>query len=174
MVIGIGWIHTWELLQNVSTYNSDSVVHLRCQSYIQVLSQDTNAWAHNSCLHCVHVVWKHFVTCSSSNSYSLSGTFPFNEDEDIADQIQNAAFMYPPDPWDFISREGWCSCFVIIIITVCVCVCVFSSLSTSFLPLLHPAIELVSKLLQVSRRSRVKTNQAINHAWLRVSCVVVH
>ncbi len=30
---------------------------------------------------------------------SLSGTFPFNEDEDIHDQIQNAAFMYPPNPW---------------------------------------------------------------------------
>jgi len=30
---------------------------------------------------------------------SLSGTFPFNEDEDINEQIQNAAFMYPPHPW---------------------------------------------------------------------------
>ncbi|KAM8920979.1 serine/threonine-protein kinase D1 isoform 1-T1 [Pelodytes ibericus] len=35
---------------------------------------------------------------------SLSGTFPFNEDEDIHDQIQNAAFMYPPNPW----RETSC------------------------------------------------------------------
>ncbi|KAL8219817.1 UNVERIFIED_CONTAM: Serine/threonine-protein kinase D2 [Gekko kuhli] len=34
---------------------------------------------------------------------SLSGTFPFNEDEDINDQIQNAAFMYPPNPWRQIS-----------------------------------------------------------------------
>ncbi|KAH0631576.1 hypothetical protein JD844_005970 [Phrynosoma platyrhinos] len=34
---------------------------------------------------------------------SLSGTFPFNEDEDISDQIQNAAFMYPPNPWRQIS-----------------------------------------------------------------------
>lgn len=38
--------------------------------------------------------------------HSLSGTFPFNEDEEIADQIQNAAFMYPPDPWATISKEG--------------------------------------------------------------------
>uniref|UniRef100_A0A0R3RH80 Protein kinase domain-containing protein n=1 Tax=Elaeophora elaphi TaxID=1147741 RepID=A0A0R3RH80_9BILA len=30
---------------------------------------------------------------------SLSGTFPFNEDEDINDQIQNADFMYPINPW---------------------------------------------------------------------------
>lgn len=37
---------------------------------------------------------------------SLSGTFPFNEDEDINDQIQNAAFMYPPTPWKEISSEG--------------------------------------------------------------------
>lgn len=37
---------------------------------------------------------------------SLSGTFPFNEDEDITDQIQNAAFMYPPNPWNLVSREA--------------------------------------------------------------------
>ncbi|CAD5121901.1 DgyrCDS10361 [Dimorphilus gyrociliatus] len=37
---------------------------------------------------------------------SLSGTFPFNEDEEISDQIQNAAFMYPPSPWNEISRDG--------------------------------------------------------------------
>jgi protein kinase D len=34
---------------------------------------------------------------------SLSGTFPFNEEEDIHDQIKNAAFMYPPNPWKEIS-----------------------------------------------------------------------
>ena len=38
--------------------------------------------------------------------FSLSGTFPFNEEEDIQDQIHNAAFMYPPDPWQEISPEG--------------------------------------------------------------------
>ncbi|XP_077587344.1 serine/threonine-protein kinase D1 isoform X3 [Stigmatopora nigra] len=37
---------------------------------------------------------------------SLSGTFPFNEDEDINDQIQNAAFMYPPHPWKKVSPEA--------------------------------------------------------------------
>ncbi|KFM62363.1 Serine/threonine-protein kinase D1, partial [Stegodyphus mimosarum] len=37
---------------------------------------------------------------------SLSGTFPFNEDEDINDQIQNAAFMYPPCPWKDISSDA--------------------------------------------------------------------
>uniref|UniRef100_A0A8R1DGC4 Protein kinase domain-containing protein n=2 Tax=Caenorhabditis japonica TaxID=281687 RepID=A0A8R1DGC4_CAEJA len=37
---------------------------------------------------------------------SLSGTFPFNEDEDINDQIQNAEFMYPPTPWREISENA--------------------------------------------------------------------
>ncbi len=37
---------------------------------------------------------------------SLSGTFPFNEDEDINEQIQNASFMYPPHPWKEISTEA--------------------------------------------------------------------
>ncbi|VDP32079.1 unnamed protein product [Schistosoma curassoni] len=36
---------------------------------------------------------------------SLSGTFPFNEEEDIAEQIENAEFMYPSDPWDNISED---------------------------------------------------------------------
>uniref|UniRef100_A0A8C2ZQH2 Serine/threonine-protein kinase n=1 Tax=Cyclopterus lumpus TaxID=8103 RepID=A0A8C2ZQH2_CYCLU len=37
---------------------------------------------------------------------SLSGTFPFNEDEEINDQIHNAAFMYPPNPWKQISNDA--------------------------------------------------------------------
>ncbi|XP_059097445.1 serine/threonine-protein kinase D1-like isoform X3 [Tigriopus californicus] len=37
---------------------------------------------------------------------SLSGTFPFNEDEDIGEQIKNAAFMYPPHPWKEISSQA--------------------------------------------------------------------
>ncbi|XP_052276453.1 serine/threonine-protein kinase D1-like isoform X2 [Dreissena polymorpha] len=37
---------------------------------------------------------------------SLSGTFPFNEDEEINDQIQNATFMYPPTPWKEVSQEA--------------------------------------------------------------------
>ena len=37
---------------------------------------------------------------------SLSGTFPFNEDEDINEQIQNASFMYPPHPWKEISKDA--------------------------------------------------------------------
>ncbi|XP_011500982.1 PREDICTED: serine/threonine-protein kinase D1 [Ceratosolen solmsi marchali] len=37
---------------------------------------------------------------------SLSGTFPFNEDEDINEQIKNAAFMYPPNPWKEISTNA--------------------------------------------------------------------
>ncbi|XP_074861196.1 serine/threonine-protein kinase D1-like [Carettochelys insculpta] len=37
---------------------------------------------------------------------SLSGTFPFNEEEEVNDQIQNAAFMYPRQPWASISLEA--------------------------------------------------------------------
>ncbi|XP_023248530.1 serine/threonine-protein kinase D1 isoform X2 [Copidosoma floridanum] len=37
---------------------------------------------------------------------SLSGTFPFNEEEDINEQIQNAAFMYPANPWKEISDDA--------------------------------------------------------------------
>ncbi|CAI4233034.1 unnamed protein product [Auanema sp. JU1783] len=34
---------------------------------------------------------------------TLSGTFPFNEGDEIASQIQNADFMFPTDPWNDIS-----------------------------------------------------------------------
>ncbi|KAI1903873.1 hypothetical protein AGOR_G00031700 [Albula goreensis] len=37
---------------------------------------------------------------------SLSGTFPFNEEEEIREQIHNAAFMYPPVPWNLISPDA--------------------------------------------------------------------
>ncbi|KAM8847401.1 serine/threonine-protein kinase D3-like isoform 2-T2 [Synchiropus picturatus] len=37
---------------------------------------------------------------------SLSGTFPFTEDEDISEQIQNAAFMYPPGTWREICPDA--------------------------------------------------------------------
>ena len=43
---------------------------------------------------------------SVSIQVSLSGTFPFNEDEDIYEQIQNASFMYPPHPWKEITTEA--------------------------------------------------------------------
>uniref|UniRef100_A0A3B3T8J4 non-specific serine/threonine protein kinase n=1 Tax=Paramormyrops kingsleyae TaxID=1676925 RepID=A0A3B3T8J4_9TELE len=37
---------------------------------------------------------------------SLSGTFPFNEYEDIGQQITNASFMFPRQPWANISLEA--------------------------------------------------------------------
>ncbi|CAF3507323.1 unnamed protein product [Rotaria sp. Silwood1] len=37
---------------------------------------------------------------------SLSGTFPFNEDEEIEDQIRNANFMFPTNPWKDISKDA--------------------------------------------------------------------
>ena len=47
-----------------------------------------------------------YKTCIGQSQVSLSGTFPFNEDEDIGEQIQNAAFMYPPHPWKEITSEA--------------------------------------------------------------------
>uniref|UniRef100_A0A915C9X9 protein kinase C n=1 Tax=Parascaris univalens TaxID=6257 RepID=A0A915C9X9_PARUN len=37
---------------------------------------------------------------------TLSGTFPFNDGEEISEQIQNAAFMFPAEPWKEISRSA--------------------------------------------------------------------
>lgn len=37
---------------------------------------------------------------------SLSGTFPFEEDRDIHEQILNSNFMFPHDPWDSVSPEA--------------------------------------------------------------------
>jgi protein kinase D len=36
----------------------------------------------------------------------MAGTFPFNEDEDIHEQIQNAYFMYPPHLWKEVSSQA--------------------------------------------------------------------
>lgn len=57
---------------------------------------------------------------------SLSGTFPFNEDEDINDQIQNAAFMYPSHPWKKVSQEGECHKGTQVEATVCMALCLHS------------------------------------------------
>ena len=37
---------------------------------------------------------------------SLSGTFPFNEDEDIKTQVSNQEFMFPSHPWKMISKQA--------------------------------------------------------------------
>ena len=37
---------------------------------------------------------------------SLSGTFPFNVDEEIKEQIQNAEFMFPENLWSEVSSDG--------------------------------------------------------------------
>jgi serine/threonine protein kinase len=34
---------------------------------------------------------------------TLSGAFPFNDGEEITEQIQNASFMFPPDLWRGVS-----------------------------------------------------------------------
>jgi serine/threonine protein kinase len=37
---------------------------------------------------------------------TLSGTFPFNEHEEIVDQIANADFMFPANPWSKINQQA--------------------------------------------------------------------
>lgn len=37
---------------------------------------------------------------------SLSGQFPFTDTVYIEDQIKNAQFMYPDEPWKHISKEA--------------------------------------------------------------------
>lgn len=50
---------------------------------------------------------------------SLSGTFPFNEDEDIRQQITNATFMYPRQTWAPISLEGMNGVFPLVLKLLC-------------------------------------------------------
>ncbi|XP_013851665.1 serine/threonine-protein kinase D3 isoform X3 [Sus scrofa] len=80
---------------------------------------------------------------------SLSGTFPFNEDEDINDQIQNAAFMYPPNPWREISGEA---------------IDLINNLLILSFPL---AIDLINNLLQVKMRKRYSVDKSLSHPWLQ-------
>ena len=37
---------------------------------------------------------------------SLAGVFPFNENEDLADQIKHPHFMFPAQPWSLISKNA--------------------------------------------------------------------
>lgn len=85
---------------------------------------------------------------------SLSGTFPFNEDEDINDQIQNAAFMYPPNPWKEISSDGEIRFF-------------FSSKSSISNVGIVSAIDLINNLLQVKQRKRFTVDKSLLHCWLQ-------
>ncbi|XP_067336646.1 serine/threonine-protein kinase D1 isoform X5 [Channa argus] len=82
---------------------------------------------------------------------SLSGTFPFNEDEDINDQIQNAAFMYPPHPWKKVSQEGRKRPMDP---NTQGCGCTFS-------------IDLINNLLQVKMRKRFSVDKTLSHPWLQ-------
>jgi len=69
---------------------------------------------------------------------SLSGTFPFNEEEELIDQLANSnstnEFMFPSDYWSHISDD---------------------------------AILLIKSLLQVQRRKRLSVNKALSMNWLQ-------
>lgn len=105
---------------------------------------------------------------------SLSGTFPFNEDEDINDQIHNAAFMYPPNPWKQISSDGksWEGILwlyrVIYVFDLSSTVDLYDSSSTADLSLSPSAIDLINNLLQVKMRKRYSVDKSLSHVYLQV------
>ena len=99
---------------------------------------------------------------------SLSGTFPFNEDEDINDQIQNAAFMYPPNPWKEISSDGQLFFFWK------VCNNFEKSFVSLFFFFLVTAIDLIANLLQVKQRKRYTVDKSISHIWLQVQIQIYY
>ncbi|EDS27945.1 serine/threonine-protein kinase D3 [Culex quinquefasciatus] len=80
---------------------------------------------------------------------------PVNEDEDINDQIQNAAFMYPPNPWKEISSDGEIRCFFN-----------SESLIMNILEIIS-AIDLINNLLQVKQRKRFTVDKSLLHCWLQ-------
>lgn len=91
---------------------------------------------------------------------SLSGTFPFNEDEDINEQIQNAAFMYPPNPWKEISSDGK--------LTIALPIFFFIQNNCINLMISFAAIDLINNLLQVKQRKRFSVDKSLLHVWLQV------
>ena len=82
---------------------------------------------------------------------SLSGTFPFNEDEDINEQIQNASFMYPPHPWKEISTQA---------------IDLINNLLQVTLPASLPPI-IICFHRQVKQRKRYSVEKATIHCWLQ-------
>lgn len=99
---------------------------------------------------------------------SLSGTFPFNEEEDINEQIQNADFMYPRAPWKEISSNGT-------FLKRCIkkkyqyrktwmCFQILRNID------LIAAIDLINNLLQVKQRKRFTVDKSLQHVWLQVKC----
>ncbi|KAK2181716.1 hypothetical protein NP493_385g03037 [Ridgeia piscesae] len=123
---------------------------------------------------------------------SLSGTFPFNEDEEIADQIQNAAFMYPPSPWNEISPEA------VDLIRRLLKVNMNSRLSvqqafhhrwidevithsSTAMLVLHSllaggatiSVDVINNLLQVKMRKRFTVDKSLGHVWLQVMKLLV-
>lgn len=100
---------------------------------------------------------------------SLSGTFPFNEDEDINDQIHNAAFMYPPNPWKQISSDGkvwegrtWLHTGRFVDLTH------HQRLLDRLISLSPSAIDLINNLLQVKMRKRYSVDKSLSHVYLQV------
>ncbi len=73
--------------------------------WVQLCTRSPNKlWRSNSTFNLWAALWYRVYECRFFR-YS-SGTFPFNEDEDIHEQIQNAYFMYPPHLWKEVSSQA--------------------------------------------------------------------
>jgi len=68
------------------------------------------------------------------NLCSLSGTFPFNEEEEIKDQIQNAEFMFPADLWSEVSSDGMTASVSVLVIAPSLLWCCWLLVRKSTLP----------------------------------------
>ena len=45
---------------------------------------------------------------------SLCGSFPFEDDCDIQEQLMDADSLFPPDSWDTVSLEGLLTFFLVL------------------------------------------------------------
>ena len=105
--------------------------------------------------------------------FRLSGTFPFNEDEEIEDvkmfeksfllitlvsfqQIRNANFMFPTDPWKDISHEGRLH-------NICL---IFRDTNDQLF--LSIALSFLQTLLELDSRKRLQINRVFLQPWLQV------
>jgi len=58
------------------------------------------------------------MKCEVGVDNSLSGTFPFNEDEEVKEQIQNAEFMFPENLWSEVSDTGTMDYILFIVVLI--------------------------------------------------------
>ncbi|CAC5421104.1 PKD [Mytilus coruscus] len=103
------------------------------------------------------------------NHFSLSGTLLSKNPE--GDQIQNASFMYPPNPWKEISQEGYLSGTFPFNedeeISDQIQNASFMYPPNPWKEISQEALDLISNLLQVKMRKRFTVDKSLAHVWLQ-------